>query len=136
MNSPNCDRAMERQFDSFCKQVLQHEAVDHIREIEKTRRHEVPFEELSTEERSRLVSYDSYSCECFVFAFHGYELPISSETVAKAFSSLKAIDQSILILDCVLGLSDRQIGGIVGLSRSSVQRRKADALHRLKELLD
>ena len=136
MNTPDCEQAAERQFDSFCKKVLRNEAAGHIREVQRIRRHEVPFDELSVEDTARLVSWDSYPSECYVFTFHGYELPISSKAVAGAFASLKTIDQSILILDLVLGLSNRKIGKIIGLSRSSVQRRKADALQRLKELLE
>ena len=136
MNTPDCERATERQFDSFCKKILRNEAAGHIREVQRIRRYEVPLDELSAEDNARLVSWDSYPSEFFIFTFQGYELPISSETVADAFASLKIIDQSILILDLVLGLSNRKIGKIIGLSRSSVQRRKADALQQLRELLE
>ena len=136
MNTPNCEQAAERQFDSFCKKVLRNEAAGHIREVQRIRRYEVPLDELPAEDTARLVSWDSYPSECFVFTFLGYELPIHSDAVADAFASLKTIDQSILILDLVLGLSNRKIGKIIGLSRSSVQRRKADALQRLRELLE
>lgn len=136
MNTSDCDRAVEHQFDSFCKKVLQHDAADHIRGIAKIRQHEVPFAELSKEDGLRLITYDSYPCERFVFVFSGLELTISNELVAAAFSSLKPIDQGILILDCVLGLSDRKIGRVVGLSRSYVQFRKANALRKLKEFLE
>ena len=136
MNTPNCEQAAERQFDSFCKKVLRNEAAGHIREVQRIRRYEVPLDELPAEDTARLVSWDSYPSECFVFTFLGYELPIRSDAVADAFASLKTIDQSILILDLVLGLSNRKIGKIIGLSRSSVQRRKADALQRLRELLE
>lgn len=136
MNTPDCEQAAERRFDSFCKKVLRNEAAGHIREEQRIRRYEVPFDELSAVDTARLTSWDSYPSECFVFTFQGYELYISSEPVADAFASLKTIDQSILILDLVLGLSNRKIGKIIGLSRSSVQRRKADALQQLRELLE
>ncbi len=135
MNTPDCEQAAERRFDSFCKKVLRNEAAGHIREVQRIRRYEVPFDELSAVDTARLTSWDSYPSECFVFTFQGYELYISSEPVADAFASLKTIDQSILILDLVLGLSSRKIGKIIGLSRSSVQRRKAEALQQLRELL-
>ena len=136
MNTSDCERATECQFDSFCKKILRNEAAGHIREVQRIRRHEIPLDELSAGDTARLVSWDSYPSEFFVFTFHGYELPISSEAVAGAFASLKTIDRSILILDLVLGLSNRKIGKIIGLSRSSVQRRKADALQHLRELLE
>ena len=133
---PDCEQTAEQQFDSFCKKVLRHEAAGHSREVRRIRKYEVPFDELSTEDISSLASYDSYPSEYRIFSFHGYELPISSEAVADAFSVLKSIDQSILILDLVLGLSNRKIGKIIGLSHTSVQRRKENALQLLKELLE
>ena len=136
MNTPDCERAMERQFDSFCKKILRNEAAGHSREVRRIRKYEVPFDELSTVDISSLASYDCYPSEYRIFSFHGYELPISSEAVADAFSVLKSIDQSILILDLVLGLSNRKIGKIIGLSHTSVQRRKENALQLLKELLE
>ncbi len=135
MHTSDCDQAIERRFDSFCKKVLQNEAVGHIREIKRIRKYEIPFEELSAEELARLSSRDNYPSDSFVFIFQGYELPICSESVADAFAALDFIDQSILILDCVLGLSNRKIGKTIGLSHSSVQRRKENALRQLRELL-
>ena len=41
----------------------------------------------------------------------------------------------ILILRCVLDMTDEEISRIVGLSRSSVQRRRAKALDELRAKL-
>ena len=60
---------------------------------------------------------------------------IGNELVAEAFSSLSGQDQSILILRCVLDMTDEEISWIVGLSRSSVQRRRAKALDELRTKL-
>lgn len=136
MFPPDSDQAVERQFDSFCKSVLHHEAINHAKELARVREHEVPFDELSAEEQRHLVTTDTYLSDFFVFSFKGYSFPIRSESVANAFSSLNETDQSILILDFVLGLNDRETAEVIGLSRSSVQRRKQDALRQLRNLLD
>lgn len=43
--------------------------------------------------------------------------------------------QSILILHCTLELADGEIGSLVGMSRSAVQRHRTKALQELRETL-
>ena len=73
--------------------------------------------------------------DSIAFSAHGYDLRIGNELVAEAFSSLSGQDQSILILRCVLDMTDEEISRIVGLSRSSVQRRRAKVLDELRTKL-
>ena len=44
--------------------------------------------------------------------------------------------QGILILHCVLGLADGEIGSLVGMSRSAVQRHRTKALNELRKRLE
>lgn len=60
--------------------------------------------------------------DSIAFSAHGYDLRIGNELAAEAFSGLSGQDQIILILRCVLDMTDEEICRIVGLSRSSVQR--------------
>jgi len=52
-----------------------------------------------------------------------------------AFASLSPQDQNILILRCVLDMTDEEIGPIVNLSRSAVQRHRTKALNKLRTKL-
>ena len=66
--------------------------------------------------------------------------PESGETdslvlTADAFAALTEQEQSILILHCVLGMSDGKIGEIMELSRYAVQRRRRKALDELRNKL-
>ena len=55
-----------------------------------------------------------------------------NELVADAFAGLSSQEQSILILHCVLELPDHEIGRLVGMSRSAVQRRRTKSLSELR----
>ena len=55
--------------------------------------------------------------------------------IAEAFSALPQTEQSILILHCTLDLADGEIGNLVGMSRSAVQRHRTKALQELRETL-
>ena len=49
------------------------------------------------------------------------------------FASLPEQEQGILILHCVLELADGEIGGLVGMSRSAVQRHRTKVLNELQK---
>ena len=123
------------QFDHFCKLVLYHEAVDYFRERKRQRGWETSFETLPLSELDTLCTIDQYPSDDFVFSSHGYDLHIDNELVAAAFAELSQQAQSILILHCVLELADGEIGALMGMSRSAVQRHRTKTLKELRTKL-
>ncbi len=113
------------QFDHFCKLVLYHEAVDYFRERKRQRGWETSFETLPLSELDTLCTIDQYPSDSFIFPAYGCELQISDGLVAAAFASLPQPGQSILILHCVLELTDggrdRRGGGNVPQRRPAAQ---------------
>ncbi len=123
------------QFDHFCKLVLYHEAVDYFRERKRQRGWETSFETLPLSELDTLCTIDQYPSDSFIFPAYGCELQISDGLVAAAFASLPQPGQSILILYCVLELTDGEIGALMGMSRSAVQRHRTKTLSELRKQL-
>ena len=123
------------QFDRYCKLVLYHEAIDYLREMKCRRDREVSLDAVSPADWDKLSTVDRYSCDSFTFSSHGYDLHIDNELVAEAFATLPQMEQSILILHCTLDLADVEIGNLVGMSRSAVQRHRTNALQELREAL-
>lgn len=80
----------------------------------------------------KLCIVDHYPSDRFTFSSHGYDLHIENELVADAFAGLSVQEQSILILHFVLDLPDQEVGRLVGMSRSAVQRRRAKSLTELR----
>lgn len=74
----------------------------------------------------KLCRMEEYTSDSILFTAYGYALHIRDELVAEAFASLPEQEQSILILYCVLELADSEIGGIAGMSRSTVQRHRTN----------
>ena len=75
-------------------------------------------------EMDKLCTLDEYPSGSFVFPAYGYDLHIRDELVAGAFASLPEQEQRILILYCVAAMADGEIGSLVGMSRSAVQRHR------------
>jgi len=122
------------QFDRYCKLVLYHEALDYLREMQRRDR-ETSFDALPQAEMDKLCTEDHYPSDSYIFSSHGYDLLIDNELVADAFSSLSKDAQSILILRCVLDMTDQEIADLMGMSRSAVQRRRAKTLKELRTKL-
>lgn len=52
--------------------------------------------------------------------------------IAEAFAVLPQQEQSILILHCVMELNDVEIGRLMGMSKSAVQRHRTKTLKELR----
>ena len=123
-------------FDAFCKAVLRNEAKTYLRDLGLQRNRETQFSASPQHEMDNLCRVDEYPSDSVVFTTFGCNLHIQDELVADAFASLPEREQSILILYCVLELADGEIGSLVGMSRSAVQRHRTKALNELRKRLE
>ena len=129
---PRNDFILRHRYDAFCKAVLRNEAKDYLREMGQQRDREKSLDALTQQELDKLSTVDYYPSDSYVFSSHGYDLLIDNELVAEAFASLPQQEQSILILHCVLDLADGEIGSLMGMSRSAVQRHRTSPLKQLR----
>ena len=129
---PRNDFILRHRYDAFCKAVLRNEAKDYLREMGQQRDREKSLDALTQQELDKLSTVDYYPSDSYVFSSHGYDLLIDNELVAEAFASLPQQEQSILILHCVLDLADGEIGTLMGMSRSAVQRHRTSTLKQLR----
>lgn len=120
-------------FDAFCKTVLRNEAKTYLRDLYRQRKREIQFSALSQYEMDKFCTMDEYPSDSVVFTVFGCDLHIRDELVADAFASLPEREKSILILYCVLGLTDGEIGRIAEMSRSAVQRHRTKTLNELRK---
>ena len=123
-------------FDAYCKTVLRNEAKNYLREQTRQRNRETQFSALSQYEMDKLCTVDEYPSDSILFTAYGCTLHIRDELVAAAFAGLPEQEQGILILHCVLELADGEIGSLVGMSRSAVQRHRTKALNELRKRLE
>ena len=115
--------------------MLRNEARNYHRNKKRLLDREKSLSVLSMEELGQLTSVDHYPSEEFVFSSYGCDLHIDNELVANAFAALPKQEQSILILFCVLELGDGEIGDLMGMSRSAVQRHRTKTLNELRKEL-
>ncbi len=128
----NSDRC---RFDAYCKTVLRNEALNYLRDMKRQREREIPISALSQTELNQLVATDYHPSDCSTFTVQGYDLHINNEFLAQAFAELPVTEQGILILHIAFDMSDREIAGFMGMSRSAVQRHRTQSLNELREKL-
>ena len=133
---PRNDFDMRNRYDAFCKAVLRNEAKNYLSEMARHRDREKSLEALPQAEMDKLCTLDEYPSASFVFSAFGYDLHIRDEQVAGAFATLPEQEQQILILHCVAAMADGEIGGLVGMSRSAVQRHRTKTLNELRQRLE
>lgn len=132
------ERDKEHAFDAFCKRCLRNEARDMLRRAEVLRRREVPYCEVPPCEAARAMSCrDSYFTRDRAIEVEaiGAEVDVEDDGIARAILSLDQPRRDIILLSYFLGRSDRAIGALTGLPRSTVQHHRASALRLLRDVL-
>lgn len=115
-------------FDAYCKALLRHAAANAHKARKRRAAKTVPFSGLSEREMNRLYYYDSYDFEKSSFTAYGRVVEITNENLSAALERLTPSQRDILLLYGCFGLTDAEIGNLMGLPRSTVQyRRKAAA---------
>lgn len=134
--SPSRKTSIRYQFESFCKKVLRNERSDYDREQCRRTAREQLFSELPAALLDRLGAMDDYHAESYVFEVFGHSVIIHSDRLGEALLDLGRSASDILLLAYCLELSDREIADALGLSRSTVQRRRHHSLSAIKKRME
>ena len=107
--SPSQKAKVCRQFERFCKDVLECESIDYIRHITARAEHVITFSDLPEPVLEQLHTTDTYPSDMYLFDVCGFHLPIRDDRLGQALLEIGVEGYSILPLSFLLDLSDRQI---------------------------
>lgn len=130
--SPSRKAKVCRQFERFCKYVLECERIDYLRHISNRTEHAITFSGLPEPVPEQLHTTDTYPSEMYLFDVCGYQLPIHDDRLGQALLEIGVEGYSILPLSFLPDLSDRQIALLLNSSKSSIQRRRTAFFEVLK----
>lgn len=125
-------KAIQQQFDSFCKKVLREEARDYIRSLKRRLEKEVSFDDLSDAQFLELSRPDDYPSDLSTFVVQGQVINIRDDRLANAIAALPAERQEIVLLSYFLDMSDREIAEQLDIVRSTVQYKRKKSLIEIK----
>lgn len=123
-------------FDAYCKRLLRNELIDAYREHRRQREKEIPISALTAEELRQLQYTDEYYPDRRVFPVLTWSVEVRDSDLVQALSDLPGDQRTIVLLAYLLELSDREIAELMGLSRSTVQYRRKQALTALRKILE
>ena len=130
------EKHKQHTFDSFCKRMLKNEMRDYYAEINRRKKYEVSFSELSAAELEQLCAYDEYFADGHSFDVLQEQIIVKDDTIAEALAALPQNKRDIILLSYFLDMNDGEIGKKLNMVRSTVQYRRASILKELKKILE
>jgi RNA polymerase sigma factor (sigma-70 family) len=127
---------IQHSFESFCKAVIRNEARNYSRDMKRRQDHEALFSGLTVQEYSSLVSPDAYPSKETLFCAAGHYITVRHEELAEAIAALPQDKRDIVLLAYFLGMTDKQIGKLLNLVRSTVQYKRKISLRELRQILE
>lgn len=124
------------QFDAYCKRTLRNERIDYYRQKQYRMNHEVFLSDLEDGLLEKyFVSNDTYMLGD-TFCVSGHEIEVYDECLAKALHQLPEKKRTVILMSFYLGMSDAEIGRILGRAGSSIHARRVSALAMLRKLME
>lgn len=127
---------IRNQFEVFCIRVLQNEARDCYRELERMSKKMVLFSEMTAEQLNGLNSTEEYDSDFYLFEINGYKIRVRNQEIGEAISKLSKKKQDIILLSFFLDMSEADIARYLKLGQSTVHYHKANSLKELKKLME
>ena len=112
------------ELEAFSKKVIADERRDFDKEVRRRAKKECNFSDLPPAMPESFRSREPYPGECYIFKAMDQAIPIYSDRLAEALLSLTADECSIVLLSYGLDFKDREIAALIGVPRSTVQRRR------------
>nr|WP_325259873.1 hypothetical protein [uncultured Oscillibacter sp.] len=134
--SPSQKTSIRYQFEVYCKKVIRGERCDYLRQVIRQAEREVCFSDMPFDALLRIGMSDDYPSSHYVFEIQGHQISIADERLGEALSQIESAERNLLLLLAYfLDLNDREIITLLGIPRSTIQRRRQRFLDQMKQLL-
>ena len=133
--SPSQKTSIRYQFETYCKKVLRGERCDYLRQVLHRAKREVCFSELPFDALLQIGASDDYPSSHYVFEAQGHQISVADDRLGEALSQIESAGRNLLLLAYFLDLNDREIGALLGIPRSTIQRRRQRFLDQMKQIL-
>ena len=139
MNTEQYREHIEYTFNTFCKIVLYHAALDAYKKIRKKQQFEVSLDHLREFDFEPAYATDEYFVKYdvpTVFTVRGKTVIVESEQLAAALLRLPEKRREVQFLRYYLDYSDTEIGKLFGVCRSTIFHRRKRALRLLRKQME
>jgi len=138
MVEPPSDKLKEsacHKFDSYCKKVLRNTVIKYINEVLYLSKHEVNFSDLPPNVYP-MATNDEYFLQNRSFDTSIGSIIVNDPNIAEIIPDLPDIQREIILLYYIAEKTDREIGEILNIPRSTVQGKRDAAIKILKKIME
>ncbi|MDE7322101.1 MAG: sigma-70 family RNA polymerase sigma factor [Lachnospiraceae bacterium] len=134
MNEDRKDRVV-RQFVTYCRMALKYEKINYYNERKRIAERELHIKLFSEKQLEAIDKiFDTYHADYFYVM--GYEIGIVDGDLAQALRELPDRQLQIVLMYYFIGWTDREIGEILGLAKSTVCKWRNDTVKTLRRLVE
>ena len=126
----------EHAFDAFCKRVIRNAAVDAFRASKRKQKREVDIDDPMIAYIHSIQTHDTYSLYSRTYYVKNQAITVRDKHIGEALQYIIPQKRAVVLLSYFAGYNDTEVANILGVSPTSIARRKKSALLRLRELLE
>lgn len=130
----------ENNFEAYCKKCIGNAVSKERQRKEARSKVELSFSDLTERLLQTLLAEDDLTdhieAEYQVFQVHGMSFYIYNQKLGWALAHLHPKDREIVLLYFFAGMADKDVALLVKKGRSTVSRRRRDAMERLREFME
>lgn len=126
----------EHAFDAFCKRVIRNAAVDAFRASKRRQKREVDIDDPMIAYIHPIQTHDTYSLYSRTYYVKNQAIIVRDKHLGEALQYIIPQKRAVILLSYFAGYNDTEVANILGISPTSISRRKKSALLHLRELLE
>lgn len=123
-------------FDAFCKRVIRNAAVDAFRKTKRKQKVEMDIDDPMIAYIHSIQTHDTYTLYSRTYYVKEQPIVVRDKNLGEALQYIIPQKRAVILLSYFAGYNDTEVANILGVSPTSIARRKKSALLRLRELLE
>ena len=123
-------------FDAFCKRVIRNAAVDAFRKTKRKQKVEMDIDDPMIAYIHSIQTHDTYTLYSRTYYVKEQPIVVRDKNLGEALQYIIPQKRAVILLSYFAGYNDTEVANIIGVSPTSIARRKKSALLRLRELLE
>ena len=123
-------------FDAFCKKVIRNASMDAFRASRRMQKMEINIDDPMVAYIHSIQAHDTYTLYSRTYYVKNQPIVVRDKNLGEALQYIIPQKRAVILLSYFAGYNDTEIANILGVSPTSIARRKKSALMRLRELLE
>ena len=123
-------------FDAFCKRVIRNAAVDAFRKSKRKQKVEMDIDDPMIAYIHSIQTHDTYTLYSRTYYVKEQPIVVRDKNLGESLQYIIPQKRAVILLSYFAGYNDTEVANILGISPTSIARRKKSALLRLRELLE